>query len=96
MTTFLITFVACLLSSCVAIAAQLFAHHRFYQSQLKAQLEAQALAAGGDSDEAEGNKAIHVRSLLLTHFAGTPLRDLPFRSLCPGGAALDTLMDEYL
>jgi 2-oxoglutarate ferredoxin oxidoreductase subunit beta len=27
---------------------------------------------------------------------GTPLRDLPYRSLCPGGAALDTLMDEYL
>ena len=27
---------------------------------------------------------------------GTPLRDLPFESLCPGGAALDKLMDEYL
>jgi 2-oxoglutarate ferredoxin oxidoreductase subunit beta len=27
---------------------------------------------------------------------GTPLRDLPFRALCPGGPALDTLMDEYL
>jgi 2-oxoglutarate ferredoxin oxidoreductase subunit beta len=27
---------------------------------------------------------------------GTPLRDLPFESLCPGGPALDKLMDEYL
>ena len=26
----------------------------------------------------------------------TPLRDLPFESLCPGGAALEELMDEYL
>ena len=26
----------------------------------------------------------------------TPLRDLPFESLCPGGAELDDFMDEYL
>jgi 2-oxoglutarate ferredoxin oxidoreductase subunit beta len=26
----------------------------------------------------------------------TPMRELPFASLCPGGAALDKLMDEYL
>jgi cell division protease FtsH len=76
LTTFLITFVACLLSSCVAIAAQLFAHHRFYQSQLKAQLKAQELATGGDADEGDGNKAIHVRSLLSKHFGSTPLRNL--------------------
>ncbi len=28
--------------------------------------------------------------------AATPLRDLPFESLCPGGEALDRMMDEYL
>jgi 2-oxoglutarate ferredoxin oxidoreductase subunit beta len=26
----------------------------------------------------------------------TPLRDLPFESVCPGSSALEELMDEYL
>jgi 2-oxoglutarate ferredoxin oxidoreductase subunit beta len=40
----------------------------------------------------EDSADLHARERTI----GTPLRDLPFRALCPGGAALDTLMDEYL
>ena len=38
------------------------------------------------------SKDMHDRERTVT----TPLRDLPFESLCPGSAALDDLMDEYL
>ena len=40
----------------------------------------------------EDGADLHMREKTI----GTPLRDLPFRALCPGGPALDTLMDEYL
>jgi 2-oxoglutarate ferredoxin oxidoreductase subunit beta len=40
----------------------------------------------------EDSKDLHAREKTI----GTPLRDLPFESLCPGSAALDKLMDEYL
>jgi 2-oxoglutarate ferredoxin oxidoreductase subunit beta len=40
----------------------------------------------------EDSADLHVREKTVA----TPLRDLPFESLCPGGAALEELMDEYL
>jgi 2-oxoglutarate/2-oxoacid ferredoxin oxidoreductase subunit beta len=40
----------------------------------------------------EDSSDLHAREKTIP----TPLRDLPLERLCPGGAALDTLMDEYL
>jgi 2-oxoglutarate ferredoxin oxidoreductase subunit beta len=40
----------------------------------------------------EDSSDLHAREKTIA----TPMRDLEFASLCPGGAALDTLMDEYL
>ena len=40
----------------------------------------------------EDSADVHAREKTVS----VPLRDLPFESLCPGSAALDSLMDEYL
>jgi 2-oxoglutarate ferredoxin oxidoreductase subunit beta len=40
----------------------------------------------------EDSSDLHAREKTIA----TPLRDLPFESLCPGSAALDALMAEYL
>jgi cell division protease FtsH len=72
LTTFLITFVACLLSSCVAIITQLYAYRRHFNSQSKAQNP----ASGDHTSPDQTNATILVRSLLSAHFGSTPLRDL--------------------